>query len=64
MSGSRLGRLVHDLRAPLARAKTLTKLALELPPAEAAAQLTAVLQALEELERRLRAADASDESGD
>jgi signal transduction histidine kinase len=46
-------RIIHDLRSPLARAKTLAKLLQEASPGEREECLRLLLEALEELEERL-----------
>lgn len=46
--------LIHDLRAPLAKAKTLVKLMKEGEPEELQEQLPTVLKYLEEIDQKLK----------
>lgn len=57
MSGNLPSLFIHDLRSPLARARTYAKLLREQAEGENAELADSVLQALEELERMLRAAE-------
>ncbi len=45
--------LVHDLRSPLARAKTVAKLLQDASPKEREDYLRLLLEALEEMDKRL-----------
>ena len=61
MSGAPLDpKLAHDLRAPLARARAYSKMLREDCEGEQAELAESVLQALEDLERLLRAAEATE----
>lgn len=58
MTPQELSKAMHDLRAPLARAKTLAKLFLEaapgeMRPEEVQARMAELLHDLEELDRQL-----------
>ncbi len=59
MKAAKIPQLLHDLRAPLARALTYSKLLEEARPEESAELLPPLRKALEDLERLLRAAEES-----
>ena len=50
---SQILRLLHDLRSPLARAKTLTKLLKDASPQEKEECVRLLLSALEEMDERI-----------
>ena len=60
MSAKELARLIHDLRSPLARAKTVAKLLDEATPGERADYICMLLAALEEMDQRMKALEAND----
>ena len=49
-----LSQIIHDLRAPLAKAKTLAKLMKEGEPEELQEQLPSLLKYLEEMDQQLK----------
>jgi hypothetical protein len=49
-----LAKTLHDLRAPLAKAKTLAKLMKEGEPEELQEQLPSLLKYLEELDQKIK----------
>jgi len=51
--------LLHDLRSPLARAKTVAKLLAEASPEERVEYIRMLLDDLEELDRRIDSLQAS-----
>ncbi len=59
MSANFTARFFHDLRAPLARALTFSKLLEEARPNEAAELLVSLQKSLEDLDQLLQNAEAS-----
>jgi signal transduction histidine kinase len=53
MKPEELAKAIHDLRAPLARAKTLVKLLAEAKPEEAPELLREIMKELNDLDRSL-----------
>jgi len=60
MSSGDISRMLHDLRSPLARAKTVAKLLDEASPEERADYLRMLLSALEEMDQRMKALEAEE----
>lgn len=63
MSRESMGRLLHDLRAPAARARTYAKLLVGADEAERPSLLEALWNALDDLERLLREKEENLPSG-